>query len=144
MLVKHVTAVLDAHTVPSQPVSPSLPIALISTAASPRPCTVTLALPVAGQFLFSVELSVIVSYVTCSVTSASIVPIVIVVVKLLPSFVVALHEIDVIESHLLDSQAVIPIRAIGVHIEVRPNPSPIKAIYTVFATAWFAVILFTP
>jgi len=109
MLVKHVIAVLDDQSVPSQPVSPIWPIALMSTAASPRPYIITHVLPVAGQFCVAIELNVIVSYVNCSVTSASIVPIVIVVVKLLPSFVVTLHEIDVIDSHLLDSQAVVPI-----------------------------------
>jgi hypothetical protein len=50
MLVKHVTAVLDDQSVLSQPVSPNRPILLMSTAASPRPYTVTLALPVAGWF----------------------------------------------------------------------------------------------
>jgi hypothetical protein len=50
MLVMHVIAVFDDHSVPSQPVSPSRPIVLMSTAASPRPYTVTLALPVEGLF----------------------------------------------------------------------------------------------
>ena len=119
----HLTDVSDAHSVPSQPVSPDRTVAVYATSPSPDPCTVTDADPVPARFPPPTTLTQPESADHAWLRLPDLSPTVIATRRVPRAPCPPRHLTDVSDSHSVPSHPVCPSRPIAVKT-IRPMPPP--------------------